>query len=137
MGTYINARLEAAIERMNGEARAHQIATDARLKELNQTIEHGLSSMNTRITQAENNFQHGLQSVREEVNTKLAQMETNFHRSLNDAIKWMIGTMVGLTAISVTVTSVLFLRLAPKDDVTARPTAQFVAKIDKPNHIRK
>lgn len=93
---YIDAKLQAVIERLNGDIRVHQIATDARLDKIDRTIEHGLHA------------------VREEFNTKLAQVETNFSRALSDAIKWMIGTMIALTMISITVTSVLFLHVAPK-----------------------
>ena len=38
---YIDAKLQAVIERLNGEARAHQIATDARFVQLNQIMEAG------------------------------------------------------------------------------------------------
>jgi hypothetical protein len=38
----IEAKLQAVSERLNGEARAHQIATDARLAKLDQTVEFGL-----------------------------------------------------------------------------------------------
>lgn len=93
---YIDAKLQAVIERLNGDIRVHQIATDARLDKIDRTIEHGL------------------QSVRDEFNTKLAQVEANCSRALTDAIKWMIGTMIALTMLSITVTSILFLHVAPK-----------------------
>jgi hypothetical protein len=160
----IDAKLQAVIERLNGDTRAHQIATDARLDKLDRTLEHVRHDLDARITQAENHFQqglqsvrdefnarlnqvetnvqhglqsvrdefsakltqvesnvqHGLQSVRDESNAKLAQLEASFQRSLADAIKWMIGTMVGLTMVSITVTSVLFLRAAPKQDESVK-----------------
>lgn len=106
---YIDAKLQAVMEKMNGDIRAHQITTDARLEKLETTFSLGMQTL-------ESNFQHGLELLREEFNTRLAQMENNFHRTLIDVVKWMIGAMVGLTAISVTVTSVLFLRLAPKEE---------------------
>lgn len=93
---YIGAKLQAVIERLNGDIRMHQTSTDARLDKIDHTIEHGL------------------QAVRDEFNTKLAQVEANCSRALTDAIKWMIGTMIALTMLSITVTSVLFLHVAPK-----------------------
>ncbi len=188
---YLDSKLQTAIERLNGDARAREIATDARLEK----IDHGLQSvrreLDARITQAESNFQrsvdctgeelsrsikqteknfeHGLQSIREEFNAKLTLMETNvqhalhlnkeefnsrfnqleanfqrdlqairvefneklskletsIHRSIMDAVKWMIGTMMALTVISITVSSTLFLRVASKEQapVKAPPTA--------------
>lgn len=68
------------------------------------------------MTQAEANFQHELHLLGEEFNAKLAQMESNFHRSQMDVLKWTIGSMVALTAVSVTVTSVLFVNLSHKEE---------------------
>jgi len=99
---YIDAKLQAVIERLNGDIRVHQVATTARLDKLDHTIERGL------------------QSVREEFSTKLAQVETNFNRAISDAIKWMIGAMVGLTMVSITVTSVLYLHVASRQEMQAK-----------------
>lgn len=146
---YIDAKLQAVIEKMNGDIRAHQLTTDARLdkldetvahglqtldlritqveSKLDETVAHGLQSLDLRITQVESNFQHELQLLREEFNAKLAQMETNFHRSQIDVMKSTIGSMVALTAVSVTVTSVLFLNLSRKEEAPLKPHTSAVS----------
>lgn len=95
---YIDSKLQTVIERLNGEARGHQIASDAH----------------------PGNFQRDLQAFRVEFNERISQLEASIHRSLIDAVKWMIGTMIALTAISITVSSTLFLRLAPKEEILQR-----------------
>lgn len=124
---YIDAKLQAVIEKMNGDIRAHQLTTDARLDKLDETVAHGLQTLDFRITQVESNFQHELQLLREEFNAKLAQMETNFHRSQIDVMKSTIGSMVALTAVSVTVTSVLFLNLSRKEEAPLKPHTSAVS----------
>lgn len=110
---YIDAKLQAVMEKINGDIRAHQLATDARLERIERKIEDGQ------------------ESLRAEFNLKLAELESNlksdFQRTLIDVMKWMIGAMAGLTAISVTVSSVLFIRLAPKDDAPVMPRVSAVS----------
>lgn len=101
---YIDSKLQTVIERLNGEARGHQIASDGHL----------------------GNFQRDLQAFRVEFNEKISQLEGSIHRSLIDAVKWMIGTMLALTAISITVSSTLFLRLAPKEESPTKAPANVV-----------
>lgn len=124
---YIDAKLQAVIERLNGDQRPHQIATDARLDKLDKTIEYGLQAardeFNARFTQIEATLEHGLHAVRDEFNAKLAQVEANFSRALADAIKWMIGTMIALTMLSITVSSILFLHVAPKQAAAVKAPA--------------
>jgi hypothetical protein len=98
---YIDAKLQAVIERLNGEAKAHQIATDARLDKLNQTIDAGLKS------------------VREESSTKYAQLEASFHRGQSEVIKWVVGAILASTAVSVSTIAVLLVHSAPKPPATA------------------
>lgn len=124
---YIDAKLQAVIEKMNGDISAHQLKTDARLDKLEETVAHGLQTLDLRMTQAESHFQHELQLLREEFNAKLAQMESNFHRSQIDVLKWTVGSMVALTAMSVTVTSVLFLNLSRKEAVPLKSHASVVS----------
>lgn len=98
---YIDAKLQAVIERLNGEAKAHQLATDARLDKLNQTIDAGLKS------------------VREESSTKYAQLEASFHRGQSEVIKWVVGAILASTAVSVSTIAVLLVHSAPKPPTTA------------------
>ncbi len=93
---YIDAKLQAILERLNGEAKAHQLSTDARLDKLDQTIDTGLKS------------------VREEASTKYAQLEASFHRGQSEVIKWVVGAILASTAVSVSTIAVLLLHSAPK-----------------------
>lgn len=93
---YIDVKLQAVIERLNGEAKAHQMATDNRLDKLDQTIDSGLKS------------------VREESSTKYAQLEASFHRGQSDVIKWVVGAILASTAVSVSTIALLLLHASPK-----------------------
>jgi hypothetical protein len=94
---YVDARLQAILERVSGETKAHQISTDARLDKLEQTL-------------------------REESNTKYAQLEANFHRGISEVIKWTVGVVLASTAISVSAIAVLLLHAMPKPTMQPTPT---------------
>jgi hypothetical protein len=106
---YIDARLEAVFKRINGEARAHQLATDARLDKLDQTVAFGLKS------------------VHDELNTGRAQVEANFLKNQNNQTKWLIGTIIAIGAVIVSIISVMLLQVAPKTNapivIYAQPQA--------------
>jgi hypothetical protein len=91
----IDGRLEAVIERINGEARVHQLATAARLDKLDQTIAFGLKS------------------VHDELNTGLVQVEASFLKNQNNQTRWLIGTIIAIGAIIVSIISVMFMQVAP------------------------
>lgn len=91
----IDGRLEAVVERINGEARVHQLATAARLDKLDQTVAFGLKSF------------------RDELNTGLAQGEASLLKNQNNQTKWLIGTIIAIGAIIVSIISVMFMQVAP------------------------
>jgi hypothetical protein len=91
----IDGRLEAVIERINGEARAHQIRTNARLDKLDQTV----ASV--------------LKSVHSELRTGLDQVEASFLKSQNHQTKWLIGTIIAIGAVIVSIISVMLLQVVP------------------------
>jgi hypothetical protein len=97
---YVDARLQAILERVSGETKAHQISTDARLDKLEQTL-------------------------REESNTKYAQLEANFHRGISEVIKWTVGVVLTSTAISVSSIAVLLLHAMPTIPPTPTPIVIF------------
>lgn len=100
---YIDAKLQAVIERLNGEAKAHQISTDARLDKLDQTVEFGLKS------------------VREESAARYAQLEASFYRSQSETVKWIVGAILASTAVSVS-TIALLVHLAISKPAAPVPT---------------
>ncbi|SHN30357.1 hypothetical protein SAMN05192549_10761 [Duganella sacchari] len=100
---YVDARMQAVIERLNGEAGVHRLSTDARLDKLDQTIEFGLKS------------------AREEVNTRLAQLDASYHRGQSEVIKWIVGAILASTAVSVSTITLLLTQVTPRPAISPMP----------------
>lgn len=88
---YINGEVRAAIERFSDDARARQIALNARLDRLDQTIAEGLKR------------------IRDDLNAGLAHMPN----SQNNQTKWIIGTIIAVAVICTSITSVMLAQVAP------------------------
>jgi len=112
----LNTLITQVERHLEYEVRSIRNDFNAKLTQMEANFQHALQlskeEFNSRFNQVEANSQRDLQIVRAEFNEKLTKLETSIHRSLLDAVKWMIGSMVALTAISITVSSTLYLRTA-------------------------
>lgn len=114
----IDAKLQAVIERMNGDARAHQLATDARFVQLNQTLESGLKS-----AQKDNELHRAqteayLQKVVSEVaksQSEIVKSQSEITRSQGELIKWVAAISVASAAITISATTLLVTQSTPKN----------------------
>lgn len=116
--------LEHRLQSIRDEFNAKLVLMEANFQ---YSLQLAKEEINTRFSQMEAKFQRDLQAVRVELNEKISQLEGRLHRSLIDAVKWMVGTMIALTAISITVSSTLFLRLASKVETSAKAPASAVS----------
>lgn len=120
------ARITQAEKHVEHELRSVRDEFNARLTQMETSVQHSLqltkAELNSRFNQLEANFQRDLQVLRVEFNEKMSTMENSIHRTLLDTVKWMIGSMVALTAISITVNSTLYLRLARPGGESSPPS---------------
>ncbi|MRW94274.1 hypothetical protein GJ699_30295 [Duganella sp. FT80W] len=97
---YLDAKLQAFVEQVNGEARARQVTVDARFDRLEQAIDFGF------------------RSLRDEFDLKLANLENKFLLAQKELIKWIVGAMITSTTISITTTAVMINYAIPRPVVT-------------------
>lgn len=93
---YIDAKLQAYMERISAEAQARHAVTDARLLKLELEIEASSKLL------------------RQEMNTRLAELEIRLLRSQQSMLKWIIGSMFAMMTISVSATSLVIVYVTPK-----------------------
>ncbi|MYM74849.1 hypothetical protein GTP55_21590 [Duganella sp. FT109W] len=135
---YIDAKLQAVIERLNGDARAHQLATDARFVQLNQTLEAGLKS-----TQKENELQRAqTEAYLQKVVSEVTRSQSEITKSQGELIKWVAGISIASAAITISATTLLVTQSTPKGPapivIYAQPSPPAAApEIDKPDGARK
>lgn len=135
---YIDAKLQAVIERLNGDARAHQLATDTRFVQLNQTLEAGLKS-----TQKENELQRAqTEAYLQKVVSEVTRSQSEITKSQGELIKWVAGISIASAAITISATTLLVTQSTPKSPapivIYAQPAPPAaVPEIDKPDGTRK
>ncbi|MYN27304.1 hypothetical protein [Duganella levis] len=135
---YIDAKLQAVIERLNGDARAHQLATDTRFVQLNQTLEAGLKS-----TQKENELQRAqTEAYLQKVVSEVTRSQSEITKSQGELIKWVAGISIASAAITISATTLLVTQSTPKSPapivIYAQPSPSAAPpEIDKPDGTRK
>ena len=118
---YIDAKIEAAHERMSGELKAHQIVFEARFDALEQTIAFEMKS------------------VRDEVDLKFARNEAQLQKIASDMvkgqseiIKWMVGLTLASSAFTISTVSYIVAQSQTKNNapivIYAQPAPPAPAK---------
>lgn len=135
---YIDAKLQAVIERLNGDAHAHQLATDARFVQLNQTLEAGLKS-----AQKENELQRAqTEAYLQKVVSEVTRSQSEITKSQGELIKWVAAIPIASAAITISATTLLVSQSTPKSPapivIYSQPSLPPAAtEIDKPKGARK
>lgn len=107
---YIDAKLQAVIERLNGDARAHQIATDARFVQVNQVMEAGFES------QRKDNeiYWAQMEAYLQKMVSEVTKSQSEVTRSQGEIIKWVAAICTASAAITISATTLLVAQSAPR-----------------------
>jgi len=108
---YIDAKLQAIIERLNGDARAHQIATDGRFVQFGQIMESGFASLRKDNEVHRAQTEAYLQKMMGEV----TKSQSEITKSQGEIIKWVAAICTASAAITISATTLLVTQSTPKN----------------------
>jgi hypothetical protein len=102
---YIDAKIEAAHERMSGELKAHQTAINARFDALELTIAFEMKSVRDAVD---------LKFARNEA--QLQKIASDIAKSQSEIIKWVVGAMLASSALTISTVSYIVSQSQTKNN---------------------